>query len=162
MASKKRRKTFREHLADSKDLPKVVDFCERLRRHHGGPGTMLIPSPLEVDGLMRRVRRGRVTTIKDLADALARRHRTTIGCPITTGIFAWIAAHAADEWEREGRRRITPWWRTLKTGGALNPKYPGGVEEQARRLRAEGHAVEPASGKHPPRVSGFEKRRAAL
>ena len=90
---------------------------------------------------MRRVPRGKVTTIAELRAALAARHRTTIACPITTGIFAWIAAHAADEAEREGKKRITPYWRTLKTGGELNAKYPGGPDAMRTRLEAEGHRV---------------------
>jgi len=73
--------------------------------------------------------------------ALAGRHRVTIACPITTGIFAWIAAHAAEEAKSEGRKRITPYWRTLKTGGELNPKYPGGIEGIRAHLEAEGHQV---------------------
>jgi hypothetical protein len=72
---------------------------------------------------------------------LAKKHDTTTACHITTGIFAWIAAHAADEWEREGRKRITPYWRTLRTGGELNPKYPGGIKNVRARLVAEGHRV---------------------
>jgi len=39
------------------------------------------------------------------------------------------------------RARITPFWRTLKTGGEVNPKYPGGVKQIAKRLRAEGHKI---------------------
>jgi len=34
---------------------------------------------------------------------LAKRHGATIGCPITTGIFAWIAANVAAEEVGEGR-----------------------------------------------------------
>ncbi len=90
---------------------------------------------------MKKIGVGRVTTIDALRRALAKKHRTTIACPITTGIFAWIAAHAADEAEIEGRKRITPYWRTLKTGGELNAKYPGGVANLRRRLVAEGHKV---------------------
>jgi hypothetical protein len=90
---------------------------------------------------MRKVRRGKLTTIDALRRALAQKHGTTIACPITTGIFAWIAAHAADEAEGEGARRITPYWRTLKSGGELNPKYPGGVKNLRARLEAEGHRV---------------------
>ena len=101
----------------------------------------MIPAPLEVDALMRRVRRGRLVTIQELRAALAKRHGATIACPITTGIFAWIAAHAANEAELEGRRRITPYWRTLKNGGELNPKYPGGLEAIRSRLEAEGHRI---------------------
>jgi hypothetical protein len=62
-------------------------------------------------------------------------------CPLTTGIFSWVAAHAAAEAEAEGAKRITPYWRTLKAGGEVNPKYPGGPEAVARRLRAEGHRI---------------------
>ena len=102
---------------------------------------MVIPAPIEVDALMREVKKGRVVTINDLRQALQEEHNVDIACPITTGIFAWIAAHAAAEQEAAGKKRVTPWWRTVKTGGELNPKYPGGCEEQARRLKAEGHEV---------------------
>ena len=99
----------------------------------------MIPAPLEVDAAMKKVGRGKLTTIDSLRRALAKKHGTTIACPITTGIFAWIAAHAADEGESEGRKRITPYWRTLKTGGELNAKYPGGIKNLRARLAAEGH-----------------------
>jgi alkylated DNA nucleotide flippase Atl1 len=121
-----------------------------------GTGTVVIPAPLEVDALMRQVPKGKVVTVNRLRAALARRHGATIGCPITTGIFAWIAAHAAVEAQAQGRKRVTPWWRTLKAEGELNPKFPGGVEAQARLLRAEGHAILPGKGKKPPRVADLE------
>ena len=102
---------------------------------------MVIPAPREVDELMRKVPRGKLTTINELRAALARKHKADFGCPITTGIFAWIAAHAAEEAATEGRKRITPYWRTLKTGGELNAKYPGGVPALKKKLSEEGHMV---------------------
>jgi len=36
---------------------------------------------------------------------------------------------------------ITPYWRTLKTGGFLNPKYPGGIMNHKKLLEEEGHTV---------------------
>jgi hypothetical protein len=90
---------------------------------------------------MRKVPKGRVTTINEIRAHLARKHKATIACPLTTGIFAWIAAHAADEAAAEGVKRITPYWRTLKAGGELNPKFPGGVPALKTRLEAEGHRV---------------------
>jgi hypothetical protein len=78
---------------------------------------------------------------------LASKHGATIACPITTGIFAWIAAHAAEEAAADGRKRITPYWRTLKTGGQINPKYPGGIEGLRKRLESEGHTLV-LRGKH--------------
>jgi hypothetical protein len=133
-----KRKSWQEKLADSKDLPRV---CDATKCKRPGTGTFVIPAPVEVDALMKKVRRGKLTTIDAIRKALAKKHKATTACPITTGIFAWIAAHAADEAEQGGRSRITPYWRTLKTGGELNPKYPGGIKNLRARLAAEGHRV---------------------
>ncbi len=76
---------------------------------------------------------------------------------ITAGIFGSIAAHAAEEASDAGRKRITPWWRTLKSAGELNPKYPGGGTLQAARLRSQGFGLEPAKGHTPARVQEHEK-----
>src|SRR6185295_15704397 len=105
-----RRKTWREKLADDKGFPKVCAI-DAAKSKRWGTGTFVIPAPREVDELMRRVPKGRLTTIDELRKRLARRHGATIACPITTGIFAWIAAHAAEEAAAEGRKRTTPYWR---------------------------------------------------
>ena len=136
----KPKRSWREKLADSKELPKTGKIEGKLSKRWG-EGTMVIPAPLEVDAAMKQVRRGKLATIESIRKGLAQKHGTTIACPITTGVFAWIAAHAADEAEQEGKKRITPYWRTLKTGGELNPKYPGGISNQKARLEAEGHEV---------------------
>lgn len=138
--AQKLKKSWREKLADSKDLPKTAKIEGKLSQRWG-EGTFVIPAPLEVDALMKQVRRGKLATIESIRKTLAKKHRVTIACPITTGIFAWIASHAADESEQEGKKRITPYWRTLKTGGELNPKYPGGIANQKKRLEAEGHKI---------------------
>ncbi len=134
----KTKKNWREKLADDKDLPKIGEATGK-NSQHWGVGRFVIPAPSEVDALMKQVPRGRVVTINELRVALAKRHGTDFACPLTTGIFSWIVAHAAAEAEAEGVKRITPFWRTLKTGGEINPKYPGGAEGVAKRLRAEGH-----------------------
>ena len=136
----KPKKSWREKLADDKGLPQVAPI-DAAKSKRWGTGTFVIPAPREVDALMKKVRRGQLTTIDAIRKALAKKHGTTIACPITTGIFAWIAAHAADEDETAGRQRITPYWRTLKTGGELNPKYPGGIKNLRARLAAEGHRI---------------------
>ena len=135
-----RRKTFREKLADDKDLPRVEPIPPGMQKRWGS-GTIVIPAAREVDEIMRRVPKARLITINQIREIVARRHGATIGCPIATGIHARIAAGAAGEDEAEGKKRITPYWRTLKAGGELNPKYPGGLEGQRARLQAEGHDV---------------------
>lgn len=138
MARKKT--TWREKLLDSKGHPTVGPVAGKMSRRFG-TGVMVIPAPLEVDEIMRSVRKGELITIDEIRQRLAKKHRADFACPMTTGIFAWIAAHAADEAEQAGKRRITPYWRTLKTGGELNAKYPGGIQNVQARLAAEGHAV---------------------
>jgi hypothetical protein len=138
--SSKAKKTWREKLADSKDLPK----------------TMVIPSPAEVDEVMRRVPKGRLATINEIRACLATKHGTDIACPMTTGIFAWIAAHAAEEARAEGEKDVTPYWRTLKSGGELNPKYPGGIPALKKLLESEGHKVVGKGKKYL--VADFEAR----
>lgn len=43
--------------------------------------------------------------------------------------------------QRSAGRGRDPWWRTLKGGGELNHRYPGGVEAQKALLEREGHTV---------------------
>ena len=137
MSAKK--KTWQEKLEDNKGFPRVFPI-DATKSKRWGQGTFVIPAPMEVDEFMRRVPRGKLLTIDELRKVLAQRHGATIACPITTGIFSWIAAHAAEA-ESSGRKDITPFWRTLKTKGELNPKYPGGIPALKRRLAAEGHKV---------------------
>ena len=151
-----KRKSWSEKLADSKDLPKVVPITEKMSKRWG-TGTVVIPAPKEVNEIMKKVPKGKLTTINQIREILAKKHNATIGCPITTGIFAWISANAAEEAKAEGKKDITPFWRTLKSDGRLNPKYPGGVEAQSAHLKEEGHIIEIGKGKKPPKVKDFEK-----
>lgn len=102
---------------------------------------MVIPTPLEVDQVMKQVPPGKLITINEIRRYLAQKHDATIDCPLTTGIFAWIAAHAAEKAAGGGTAEITPYWRTLKSGGILNEKYPGGIENIRQKLEAEKHRV---------------------
>ncbi|HRU81776.1 MAG TPA: MGMT family protein [Candidatus Methanomethylicus sp.] len=131
-----KRKTWTEKLNDSKDLPKVVKIDGKMTKRWG-EGTVVIPAPIEVNELMSMVPKGKVTTINEIRRALAKKHGATIGCPITTGIFAWVAANAAEEVKQKGASEGIPYWRTLKSGGIINEKYPGGAESQKRLLEAE-------------------------
>jgi hypothetical protein len=134
------KKTWSEKLADSKGLPKVGKIEGKLSTRWG-IGTMVIPAPAEVDEIMRQVPKGKLLTINEIRALLASKHSVTIACPITTGIFAWIAAHAAEEASAQGSIRMMPYWRTLRAGGELNPKYPGGISSLREKLEAEGHKI---------------------
>lgn len=149
-----KRKTWREKLLDSKDLPKVVLLKENGQKHWKG-NTMAIPSPVEVNQIMAKIPIGKLITIEEIRRGVAKKHKADIGCPLTCGIFSWLSAHAAVEELADGKKRITPYWRTLKTGGELNPKYPGGIEEQKKHLESEGHRVIQKGKKYM--VENYEK-----
>lgn len=136
----KRKKSWQEKLADSKGLPKIESF-DKKRPKSWPAGTYVIPAPIQVDAIMKKVPKGKLITINEIRQILAKKHHTDFACPITTGIFSWIAAHAAAEQAAEGKKKITPYWRTLKSAGLLNEKYPGGIEGLKKLLRAEGHTV---------------------
>jgi alkylated DNA nucleotide flippase Atl1 len=155
----KLRKSWREKLettAAKNGLPKVVEVNEKMSQRWG-TGTCVIPAPTEVEEIMRDVPAGKLITINQIRAKLAKRHGASFGCPITTGIFSGMAARAAEEDRAGGKTDITPYWRTLRSKGELNEKYPGGVEDQAERLKAEGHTIEPGKNGKPKRVKDFER-----
>ncbi|MEM2105404.1 MAG: MGMT family protein [Candidatus Bathyarchaeia archaeon] len=135
-----KKKTWFEKLVNSKGLPKVQKMGGKMSERWG-EGTMVIPTPMEVDEIMKKVPRGKLITINEIRIALAKKHKATIACPMTTGMFAWIDAHAAEEQRQKGANDFTPYWRTLKAGGVINEKYSGGVEGQRKLLEMEGHKV---------------------
>lgn len=149
--------SWQEKLRDSKDLPKVERIARNMRKRWG-TGTVVIPAPMEVDEIMRSVPSGKLITVNLIREKLAKKHGATIACPITTGIFAWVAAHAAEEARAQGKTRTTPYWRTLKSKGELNEKYPGGAKAQAARLREEGHLIERRGHKGSLVVKDFQSR----
>jgi len=155
----KPKKSWQEKLKDSKDLPKVVKVTPKMVGKWGAKrgDTLLIPAPIEVDHVMKKVPKGKLITTNEIKIKLAKKHKANIGCPLTTGIFTWIAANAAEEAKSEGKKNITPYWRTLKTGGIINEKYPGGVKAQVKRLKEEGFSIIWSKGKKPPKVKDFEK-----
>lgn len=147
----KTRKSWREKM-DNPNLPKLAAIPPNLRKRFGD-GVLLIPSPREVEAYIRTVPEGSITSVSEVRKGLAATHAADMTCAMTTGMFIRIAAEAAEEDEKAGQTEITPYWRVLKDDGSLNPKFPGGVERQAERLRAEGHRIVPGKGKQPPRVA---------
>lgn len=96
-------------------------------------------------------------TVLQLRGELARKSKVDVACPLTTGIFVRIAAEAAEEERRAGKRLVTPYWRVLNHEGRLNPKFPGGTEAQRKKLLAEGHRTRRPQKSKAPMVKDFEK-----
>lgn len=131
------KKDFNVMLHDNKDMPKVqIVTDEKTIAKYGGERMYFAP-PLAYDAMMKRVPLGKLTTIGELRAYFARHNDADFTEPITAGIFVSIAAWASAQREDDK----TPYWRTLKAKGELNPKYPGGVAAQQEKLEAEGHTI---------------------
>jgi hypothetical protein len=73
----KLKKSWQEKLADSKDFPKVVEITPEMSQRWG-TGTFCIPAPKEVDEIMRLVPKGKLITINQIREVVAKRHGATI------------------------------------------------------------------------------------
>lgn len=131
------KKDFNAMLADSKGMPRIQLVTDPATIRKYGGDRMYFAPPIDYDRAMRRVPRGMVTTVGEIRAFFAREAGADFTEPITAGVFVSIAAWAS--FQRQADE--TPYWRTLKAGGELNPKYPGGVEAQREKLEAEGHTV---------------------
>ncbi len=131
------KKDFNAMLHDSKDMPKTQIITDEKSIAKYGGNRMYFAPPVDYDRIMRRVPQGRLTTVGAIREYFARENGADFTEPITAGIFVSIAAWASAQ--RSGDE--TPWWRTLKANGELNPKYPGGIQAQREKLEAEGHEI---------------------
>jgi alkylated DNA nucleotide flippase Atl1 len=156
-----RKKTWQEKLADKNSLPKVLILEKRfpcysavhkMGAEAGDP--VVLVNPAEVVELMKKVPAGKCTTIVEICRFIAKKHRVKGCCSLTTGIFIMTAANAAEEALQQNRDLNIPYWRTLKTDGYLNDKYPGGAESQKKLLETEGFDVVSKGKKY--RVLNYE------
>lgn len=131
------KKDFNAMLHDSKDMPKFQTITDPKSIEKYGGDKMYFAPPIDYDTVMKKVPCGKVITIGEIREYFARINGADFTEPITAGIFVSIAAWAS--FQRADNE--TPYWRTLKANGELNPKYPGGAEAQKKKLEAEGHTV---------------------
>lgn len=130
-------KDFNAMLRDSKDMPKFQTITDQKSIEKYGGSRMYFAPPMAYDEIMRQVPWGKVITVGKIREHFAKLSGADFTEPITAGIFVSIAAWASDQ----RSENETPYWRTLKAKGELNPKYPGGTEAQKEKLEAEGHTV---------------------
>lgn len=131
------KKDFNAMLKNSKDMPKILNITDEKSIKKYGGSKMFMAPPCYYDEIMKKVPEGKLLTVPIMRKYLAEKNGADFTCPLTAGIFVNIAAWAS--FQRETSK--TPYWRTLKTGGELNPKYPGGIELQKEKLESEGHTV---------------------
>ncbi|MBI5708608.1 MAG: MGMT family protein [Armatimonadetes bacterium] len=145
-----KRKSWTQKWAEAKAKPgfPMVFDCDKTHKR------WVVPAPSEIEEIVKTIPRGKVMPIGEIAAQIMAKHKTEMCCPMTTGIFTWLLSYASCEAEGlnvaedcgkrinpKAAHRGVPWWRVVKTGGELNPKYPGAPELQKALLESEGIKV---------------------
>jgi alkylated DNA nucleotide flippase Atl1 len=158
------KKTWLEKLEDKKTFPKVLNLegkfpcynaVHKMGANAGDPVVLVNAS--EIIPIMANVPRGKIITILEICKKIAIKHKVKGCCSLTTGIFIMTIANAAEEAIARGERLALtkiPYWRTLKSDGFLNEKYPGGQEAQKKLLEKEGFKIIARGKKY--QVSGYK------
>lgn len=131
------KKNFNAMLHDSKDMPKIQTVTDEATIKRCGGDKMYFAPPLAYDEVMKRVPFGKLTTVGEIREYFAKKSGADFTEPITAGIFVSIAAWASHQRDNDK----TPYWRTLKSNGELNDKYPNGALAQKELLEREGHVI---------------------
>ena len=127
-------KDFNSMLNDSKDMPKIQIITDEKSIEKYGGNRMYFAPPIDYDRVMKLIPYGKVITIGKIREYFAKQHQADFTEPITAGIFVSISAWAS--YQRSENE--TPYWRTLKANGELNPKYPGGNRRTEIKIRSRG------------------------
>lgn len=131
------KKDFNFMMKNNKDMPKIqIVKDENTIKKYGGKRMFFAPA-IYYDEIMKKVPRGKIITVGQIRKYLASKNNADFTDPMTAGIFVNIVAWASYQRDND----ITPFWRTLKSDGELNNKYPEAVELQKKLLEEEGHVI---------------------
>ncbi len=129
-------KTWRQKLESGKPA-----HVETLTKAFGGApkgARMLVGTPRLIDGYMRTVPEGEARSVVQMRSDLAKAHKADIACPLSTSIFARIAAEAALEEMAQGKPvdAVTPFWRVIDEKSPIARRLSCGPDfiEMRRRL----------------------------
>lgn len=101
---------------------------------------LFIATPVMVRDYMKKIRKGSPRTIETMRKDFAKANKADATCPMTTSIFARIAAEAALEELDAGKpaEKITPFWRLIDEKSPIAKKLSCGPAFVAKMRRAEG------------------------
>jgi hypothetical protein len=77
----KSKETWRQRLVSTtqkQNLPRVVEVNEKMSKKWG-EGTCVIPSPVEVDAVMKSVPAGKLITISQIREYMANKYHASFG-----------------------------------------------------------------------------------
>ncbi len=123
----------------------IVDISPERERFFGCSGRMLKPSLSTVEALIEQIPAGKLITTDALRAELAHRFQVEVTCPSDTQkALRALAANTS------GR---TAFWRVVKKNGEFMSIFPGGIQAQMARLKAEGLEVD--TTRKAPRIQNL-------
>lgn len=130
-------KDFNKMLMDKKDMPKIQIVTDEKTIERYGGDKMFFAPPIFYDEIIKKIPAGKLVTLGQIREYLAKKNGADFTDPMTAGIFVNIVAWAAYQRGDDS----TPFWRCLKKGGELNSKYPEALALQKQKLEEEGFEI---------------------
>lgn len=121
--------------------PAHVDVLEKSFAGLPPGAKLLISTPKAIAAYMRALPAGETRTIETMRADLAKQAKADGTCPLTTGIFARIAAEVATDAMEAGKKpaQVTPFWRVIDPASPLAKKLRLGPDfiraQRAAELR---------------------------
>jgi hypothetical protein len=102
--------------------------------------TLFIATPLMVRDYMKKIPKGNSRSIPQMREDFSNLHKANATCPLTSSIFARIAAEAALEDIKAGKNvgTVTPFWRLIDKNNPIAKKLTCGPEFVGKKRREEG------------------------
>lgn len=134
-------KAWEEKLMEDKGYTKFLTLeknfpCNKaLQKMEAVTGdSAVIAPPIDVYDVVNTIPENKLVTLAEICKKLAQKYNTQYCYTLTTEIYITIAGKAANEIDSD-----LLYWRTIKNNGALNPNYPGGIENHKALLTKAGH-----------------------
>ena len=130
---------------------KVEPIPRTMEKFFGCSGKMVKPSHSTVKNVVKKVRKGKVITLDQLREKLAKDFGVQAACPASTTKALQILSR---------EEKPICYWRVIKKKGELISKYPNGQKGHAALLETEGFEID--FSKKEPYVVDFEARLSKL
>lgn len=95
--SNEQNKDFNTMLHNNKDMPKIQIITDESSIKKYGGSKMFFSPPIDYDKIMKKVPYGKVITVGQIREYLAKKNHADFTDPITAGIFVSIAAWASEQ-----------------------------------------------------------------
>ena len=125
----------------------IAPIPKTMEKFFGCSGKMLKPSLSTVKEIVKKVRKGKLVTIEQIREKLAKDFSVQTTCPASITKALEILS-----------KEVKPinYWRVIKKNGELQARYPKGIEGHAMLLQNEGFTID--FKKKKPTIVDYESK----